>query len=117
CVTALAALAYREGRWDDAAALFAKADEIDPSNADVHHGWGLALAKLERWADADAHFRRALTIDPRHAGASEAASEARRHVAEPPAKETGRGFWFASLLILGVVVLLGACWWLARRRR
>ena len=42
-VTALAAPKYREGRWEEAAELFAKADEIEPYNANTHHGWGFAL--------------------------------------------------------------------------
>ena len=75
CLTTLAALAYREGHWDESEGLFAKADRIDPYNATTHHGWGLALLKLERWADAEEHFRKALTIDPRHAGASEGLSQ------------------------------------------
>jgi tetratricopeptide (TPR) repeat protein len=75
CVTTLAALAYREGRWADAAALFARADEIEPFDANIHHGWGLALLKLDRWADAEAHFRRALAIDPRHAFGSQGLGE------------------------------------------
>jgi tetratricopeptide (TPR) repeat protein len=75
CVTALAAIAYREGRWADAAALFARADEIEPYDAATHQAWGLALSKLGRWDDAASHFRLALTIDPRHAPASKGLSE------------------------------------------
>jgi tetratricopeptide (TPR) repeat protein len=78
-LTTLAALTYREGKWGESVALFARADDIDPYNAPIQHGWGLALLKLEHWADAAVHFRRALTIDPRHAAASEGLSEALRH--------------------------------------
>ncbi len=76
CLTTLAGLAYADGRLEDAVALFAKADAIEPFDAQIQHGWGLALLKTERWADAAVQFRRALAIDPRHAGASDGLSAA-----------------------------------------
>lgn len=75
-LTNLALLAYQEGRWADAAALLANADDIDPFNAEIHLGWGAALLKQERWTDAADHYRRTLTIVPRHAGASDGLGEA-----------------------------------------
>jgi tetratricopeptide (TPR) repeat protein len=78
CVSTLAALMYREERWEDAASLFAKADAIEPYDASIQNGWGLALLKLERWDDAAVHFRRALTIDPRHSDGSAGLSEVLR---------------------------------------
>ncbi len=78
-ISTLAQLAYLEGRWGEAAALYAKADEIDPYDANIHHGWGMTLVKDERWADAEVHFQRALTINPRHAGTSASLSELLRH--------------------------------------
>jgi tetratricopeptide (TPR) repeat protein len=78
CRVSMAQLAYLDGRWAEAEALYAKADEIEPYDANIHNGWGLALLKQERLADAAAHFRRALTIDPRHAGGSDGLSEVLR---------------------------------------
>jgi tetratricopeptide (TPR) repeat protein len=78
CVSTLAALAYREDRWEESAALFAQADAIEPYDANIQHGWGLALLKLDLWSEAATHFRRALTINPRHADASAGLSAALR---------------------------------------
>lgn len=76
CLTTLAALASQEGRWEDAAGLYAQAEKIEPRHADIHFRWGLALLKLERWTEAEVRFRRALSINPRHAGGSQGLSEA-----------------------------------------
>jgi tetratricopeptide (TPR) repeat protein len=66
----LAQLAYLDGRWDAAVALFAAVAEIEPYDANIHHGWGLALEKMGRPEEAALHFQRALAIDPGHVAAN-----------------------------------------------
>jgi tetratricopeptide (TPR) repeat protein len=75
-VTMLGWLADLDGRVAEAEALFAKADQIEPYDATIHHLWGMALLKQGRWADAAVHFQQALAIDPKHAGANQGLSEA-----------------------------------------
>ncbi|MBI2803582.1 MAG: hypothetical protein HYX68_01195 [Planctomycetes bacterium] len=74
----LASMAYMEGRAEDAAALCAKADAIDPYDAKIHYLWGTALLKLDRVAEAGKLFGLTVTIDPRHALGNQAYSETLR---------------------------------------
>ncbi len=75
----LAEMAYFTGRTEEAAALCAKANGIDPANPMNHHLWGQVLLKQERWADAEQQFRKLLLLDPAHVGGNGGLSESLRH--------------------------------------
>jgi tetratricopeptide (TPR) repeat protein len=62
-------LAYLDGRTDDAAAAYRRADALEPFNVKTHYHWALALAKAGRLSESATHFREALTIAPDHVGA------------------------------------------------
>jgi tetratricopeptide (TPR) repeat protein len=59
-----ARMAYRFGRFQEAAALFAKALEANPSSVSAELGLGVALAQIGDRAGAIAHLRRALELEP-----------------------------------------------------
>ena len=64
----LGLLLTESGRGADAAAVLAPLAERGGS-AEVHNGFGIALADIGRVREAAAQFRRALEIDPNHAPA------------------------------------------------
>src|SRR5262249_17984575 len=78
-LTSLAWMAHAEGRDEEAAALCARAEKIEPSHPMNRCVWGLVQLKLSRWPDAEKHFREALRSNPTHAGANQGLSEALRH--------------------------------------
>ena len=45
-------LAYLDGKGQEAADLFRRADEVRPFTAEINYRWGLSLLLLERWAEA-----------------------------------------------------------------
>ena len=57
-------LYYREGKYDEAIALFDKAIEIDPSHAAAWHDRGLCLRELGKDAEALRSFNRATDLAP-----------------------------------------------------
>ncbi|MBN8907978.1 MAG: tetratricopeptide repeat protein [Rhodospirillales bacterium] len=71
-------LAYLDGKGEEAADYFRKADALQPFTAEINYRWGLALLLLERWAESGARFRVALAVDPNHAGACQGLSHALR---------------------------------------
>jgi len=77
-VTMLASMAYIDGRLEEAAALCAKAQEIEPGHARNHYIWGQALMKLERWEAAAEQFRKTLVSNPTHGGGNQGLSEVLR---------------------------------------
>jgi tetratricopeptide (TPR) repeat protein len=77
-VTRLAWMALVEGRFEEAAALCAQADRIDPGEPGNHYVWGTALAQQKRWADAEKQFRAALCANPIHRDANQGLSGALR---------------------------------------
>jgi tetratricopeptide (TPR) repeat protein len=117
--THLAALAFSEGRWAEAAAIFEQADEIDPYNAEIHQGWGMALMKLDRWTDAEAHFRKALTIDPKRAGSEDSLLDAIHHQRAEIGRtnsKNARKWLLVPLISLVIVAILGMWrWWIRDR--
>jgi tetratricopeptide (TPR) repeat protein len=74
----LAEMTRREGRADEAAALCAKANEVDPASQLNRNLWGLVLLDQRRWADAEKQFRRVLLGDPTHWESNRGLSEALR---------------------------------------
>ena len=60
------------GDWNPAAAAasFARAISLNPSNATAHHDYAWALAALERFDEAAAHITRARDLDPLSSRAS-----------------------------------------------
>ncbi|HEX9633743.1 MAG TPA: tetratricopeptide repeat protein [Gemmatimonadales bacterium] len=61
-----AELAYRDGRYDEAARLFSRYVEIKPGNPFGHYMLGLSGWKSRDHAGAEAAFERALALDPDH---------------------------------------------------
>jgi tetratricopeptide (TPR) repeat protein len=78
-LTRLAWMAHVEGRPQDAAALCAQAERIEPGHPLNHYVWGMALSKQERWADAEKQFHKALQSNPTNGEANQGLSEALRH--------------------------------------
>ena len=62
-------MAFRAGRYREAAALFAKAVEGQPRNPGAHVNLGVCLAKLENLRGAIDQFRSAIVHDPDNATA------------------------------------------------
>jgi tetratricopeptide (TPR) repeat protein len=60
----LGALAYQNGRVDEAAALFARGVTVRPDAADFHANLAEALRILKRSQQALKHVRKALALDP-----------------------------------------------------
>jgi tetratricopeptide (TPR) repeat protein len=54
------------GARREAAALFARAVELDPLRAESHRNFGNALIDLQRLDEAEAALRRSLALDPEH---------------------------------------------------
>jgi tetratricopeptide (TPR) repeat protein len=77
-LTRLAWMANVEGRPQDASALCAEADKIEPGHPANQYVWGMALLKQQRLAEAEQKFRKALEIHAAHEGANEGLSEALR---------------------------------------
>src|SRR5262249_36062984 len=78
-LTRLAWVASVEGRPDEAAALCAEAEKLEPGHPQNQFVWGMALAKQKRWAEAAEKFRNTLKISLTHGGANQGLSEALRH--------------------------------------
>ena len=76
---ALANLAYRNGRLEEAATLCAKARDIAPAESEPYHLWGLILLKQQRWAESEHMFRNALIGNPTSAESNRGLSESLRH--------------------------------------
>jgi len=76
-------LAFLQGKWEDAAEAYRRADEIEPFNAKINYHRGMALAQLGRSAEAKEDFRRVLIIDPKHAGACHSLSQVLRQQGDP----------------------------------
>lgn len=57
-------------RFDQAAALFLEANEVDPFRRDLHDAWGKSLLALKRYEEADREFRMVMAVpvnlDPDH---------------------------------------------------
>jgi superkiller protein 3 len=60
----------KEGRIDEAIALFKKAVEIDPSYAESYNNLGYAYYLKGDKAQAEAYFRKTLEMDPANKKAS-----------------------------------------------
>ncbi|MFG1346731.1 tetratricopeptide repeat protein [Xanthobacter autotrophicus DSM 431] len=60
----LAMVRARQGRTDEALALYGDAAALKPQDAKLWHNYGLALGGVERNAEAAAAFARALSLDP-----------------------------------------------------
>jgi len=56
---------YRAGRFEEAAASFARALALAPQDPAVHHAFGAALGNLSRLDEAEICFRRVLAARPR----------------------------------------------------
>ncbi|MDH3497204.1 MAG: protein kinase [Gemmatimonadota bacterium] len=61
---AFAFLRYVQGRYLDAAALFARAGELAPGNAAVYRNAGAIYFFLDRWDEAKAMFDRSVRAEP-----------------------------------------------------
>ncbi|MBC7706956.1 MAG: tetratricopeptide repeat protein [Rhodoferax sp.] len=53
-----------EGRFDDAAAAYARCSDLDPSNREVLNNLGVLLRRLQRPLEAEVMLRRAIALDP-----------------------------------------------------
>jgi Tfp pilus assembly protein PilF len=118
--THLAALAFGEDRWVEAASMFETAAEIDPYNAEIQQNWGMAMMKQNRWSDAESHFRLALTIDPNHPGSKDSLQEAvqrQREEVESAKRKKDRWWFLFPMLSLLVAAILGVWWWRMGRGR
>jgi tetratricopeptide (TPR) repeat protein len=84
-------VAYAQGHYEEARALFAEAVAADPADADARYALGLALGKLGRWADAATAFDQTLTTSPSYGRAREARDIARRAAESgaPPPEVSG----------------------------
>ena len=56
-------------RFDEAIALYRRALEVNPRNAEVQNNWGTALGALGRNDEAIGHYREALRLNPSYAKA------------------------------------------------
>ena len=64
------AVAVREkGKIDEAIGLYARAVEMNPTNAELHNNWGAALNDLGRYGEAERRLGEAVRLDPRFAKA------------------------------------------------
>lgn len=54
------------GRWEDAAAAYRRALELNPRYVNSHNNLGLALDNLGRWPEAEQAFRAGLGVSPGH---------------------------------------------------
>jgi tetratricopeptide (TPR) repeat protein len=70
-------VAYHQGRYGEARALFEQAVAADGNDADAHHGLGRTFVALEQWEAAVDAFERALALRPGFARARDALAEAR----------------------------------------
>ncbi|MDP3856519.1 MAG: adenylate/guanylate cyclase domain-containing protein [Stagnimonas sp.] len=61
---ALALIARRTGRWDEALRQFEASQKLDPLNAPVLTEWGLTLMGMRRYAAARERFDAALAVTP-----------------------------------------------------
>lgn len=61
---ALALIARRTGRWDEALRQFEASQQLDPLNAPVLTEWGLTLMGMRRYAAARERFDAALAVTP-----------------------------------------------------
>lgn len=61
---ALALIARRTGRWDEALRQFEQAQRLDPLNAPVLTEWGLTLMGMRRFVEARERFDAALAVTP-----------------------------------------------------
>jgi tetratricopeptide (TPR) repeat protein len=77
-VTRLAWLALVETKPEEALALCAQADKIDPEQPMTHVVRGMALAKQQRWPIAETEFRKALESIPTSSEANQGLSEVLR---------------------------------------
>jgi len=59
--------ASREGRWDEALALWTKAAAADPASAATHNNLAIAFESLGRFAEAGAEYEAALRLAPGNA--------------------------------------------------
>ena len=59
--------ASRDGRWDEAVALWTQAAAADPSSAAVHNNLAVAFERLGRFAEARAEYEAALKLAPGNA--------------------------------------------------
>jgi protein O-GlcNAc transferase len=66
---AMSLAAFRERRWEDAAAGYGRLTAIDPTCALFQTNVGVALRELRRHADALPYFRRAADLDPENSTA------------------------------------------------
>lgn len=62
-------IAARNGRYEQARSLIAKAIEVDGAVPDFHNSLGITLGSLGRRADAIDSYRRAIALAPGHAAA------------------------------------------------
>lgn len=56
--------ADRDGRWSEADAAYARADNLSPGHAEVPNNRGWSLMLRGQWTEALAQFERAATINP-----------------------------------------------------
>ena len=60
---------YSQGKYEEAAAHFATALNLNPDVADIHYNLGMVLCRQTRFAEAAAQFAEAVRLNPRHANA------------------------------------------------
>ncbi len=55
---------FQEGKYDEAAAEFQKAIELDPENANAHRNMGSVYSRQDKLEEAVAAYEKAIEIDP-----------------------------------------------------
>ena len=74
----LAALRFRQKRYEEALALYRTVAEIVPSKAVIHSNVGVALYYLKRYEEALRSFEHALSLDPKLRDARAGVRQARK---------------------------------------
>jgi tetratricopeptide (TPR) repeat protein len=55
---------FGQGRWEEAAAVFAEMTALDPAHEDALYNRGNCLLELERYAEANATWERLIRVNP-----------------------------------------------------